>query len=98
MSLVSRLLLVCPLSLQDFVGDQAYPFVDDLGHGTSVTSVLAARHGSNFGGKGIMAAGKVMCLRVGSRDGIWLSDTIPALDYALKMGAKVSNHSYGGKG
>ncbi|PFH38158.1 subtilisin SUB6 [Besnoitia besnoiti] len=82
----------------DFVGDQAYPFVDDLGHGTSVTSVLAARHGSNAGGRGIMSTGKVMCLRVGGRNGIWLSDTIPALDYALRMGAKVSNHSYGGKG
>ncbi|KFG64412.1 subtilisin SUB6 [Toxoplasma gondii RUB] len=82
----------------DFVGDQAYPFVDDLGHGTSVTSVLAARHGNNAGGRGIMSTGKVMCLRVGGRDGIWLSDTIPALDYALRMGAKVSNHSYGGKG
>ncbi|CBZ56017.1 putative subtilase family serine protease [Neospora caninum Liverpool] len=83
---------------EDFVGDQAYPFVDDLGHGTSVTSVLAARHGNNAGGRGIMSTGKVMCLRVGGRDGIWLSDTIPALDYALRMGAKVSNHSYGGKG
>ncbi|OEH74644.1 subtilase family serine [Cyclospora cayetanensis] len=82
----------------NFVEDNGYPFTDDAGHGTLVTSVAAARAHDGRGGRGIHPHPKVMCLRVGSKNGVWTSATIPALDYAVKMKANVSNHSYGGPG
>ncbi|CDJ59559.1 subtilase family serine protease, putative [Eimeria maxima] len=82
----------------NFVEDNAHPFTDDSGHGTLVTSVAAARAHDGRGGRGVFSNPTVMCLRVGSRRGVWTSTTIPALDYAVKMKARVSNHSYGGPG
>lgn len=86
------------LSIQNFVEDNAHPFTDDSGHGTLVTSVAAARAHDGRGGRGVFPNATVMCLRVGSQRGVWTSATIPALDYAIKMKAHVSNHSYGGPG
>ncbi|KAL8432963.1 hypothetical protein Efla_001171 [Eimeria flavescens] len=82
----------------NFVEDNAYPFSDDSGHGTLVTSVAAARAHDGRGGRGVALDPSIMCLKVGSRRGVWTSATIPALDYAIKMKARVSNHSYGGAG
>ncbi|CDJ42087.1 subtilase family serine protease, putative [Eimeria tenella] len=82
----------------NFVEDNGHPFTDDSGHGTSVTSVAAARAHDGKGGRGVLPNPTVMCLRVGSERGVWTSATIPALDYAVKMKARVSNHSYGGPG
>ncbi|KAL8274715.1 hypothetical protein Esti_001430 [Eimeria stiedai] len=82
----------------NFVDENGYPFVDDTGHGTLVTSVAAARAHDGKGGRGVMYNPTVMCLKVGSRRGVWTSATVPALDYAIKMKARVSNHSYGGAG
>ncbi|CDI82662.1 subtilase family serine protease, putative [Eimeria praecox] len=82
----------------NFVEDNGHPFTDDSGHGTLVTSVAAARAHDGRGGRGVFSNPTVMCLRVGSRRGVWTSTTIPALDYAVKMKARVSNHSYGGPG
>lgn len=84
--------------MQNFVDENSYPFTDDAGHGTVVTSVAAARAHDGKGGRGVFPQAKVMCLKVGSRRGVWTSATIPAFDYAIKMKAQVSNHSYGGPG
>ncbi|CDJ49966.1 subtilase family serine protease, putative [Eimeria brunetti] len=91
-------LVAFPRFYQNFVEDNAHPFTDDSGHGTLVTSVAAARAHDGRGGRGVFSNPTVMCLRVGSQRGVWTSTTIPALDYAIRMNARVSNHSYGGPG
>eukprot|EP00920_Eleutheroschizon_duboscqi_P026694 GHVT01065499.1.p1 GENE.GHVT01065499.1~~GHVT01065499.1.p1 ORF type:complete len:935 (-),score=317.48 GHVT01065499.1:900-3704(-) len=82
----------------DFTNDDNYPFVDEAGHGTSVSAVLAALSDDAQGSAGVWWTGRVMCLKAGGAQGLYISDTVAALDYALMMDSSISVHSYGGVG
>jgi subtilisin family serine protease len=66
-------------------------------HGTHVAGTIAASTDNNVGIAGIAPNVKIMPLKFigGSGDG-YTSDAILAIEYAMKMGVKVSNNSWGG--
>lgn len=70
---------------------------DYNGHGTMVAGVISSTANNNIGAAGIAPDAKIMTLNVDKGGGsMWFSDTLQALNYAVQMGATVSNHSYGG--
>jgi len=71
---------------------------DTHGHGTHVAGTIGAVGDNGIGVTGVNWSCKIMPLRFLGPDGGYTSDAILALEYAVKMGAKVSNHSYGGDG
>ncbi|PHJ20349.1 subtilisin sub10 [Cystoisospora suis] len=74
----------------NFVDNSKDVFTDDSGHGTSLASLLVAKHNDGKGGVGVMPVGRVMCLKVGKGTSIYLSALIKALQYAIKQGAQIS--------
>jgi subtilisin family serine protease len=66
-------------------------------HGTHVAGTIAASTNNGEGIAGIAPNVKIMPLKFigGSGEG-YTSDAILAIDYAMKMGVKVSNNSWGG--
>eukprot|EP00922_Rhytidocystis_sp_ex-Travisia-forbesii_P012960 GHVS01019451.1.p1 GENE.GHVS01019451.1~~GHVS01019451.1.p1 ORF type:complete len:733 (-),score=155.19 GHVS01019451.1:810-3008(-) len=82
----------------NFVDENPESWDDDVGHGTSVSAVAGAMGVDNTGTAGMYQDGWLMCLKAGNIDGLYSSDTIEALNYAIENGALVSNHSYGGVG
>ena len=80
----------------DFVNEDGDP-LDDFGHGTHVSGTIAAVGNNAVGVVGINWNAKVMGLKfLGANGSGYESDAIRALDYAVMMGAKISNNSYGG--
>ncbi|MEW6277953.1 MAG: S8 family serine peptidase, partial [Candidatus Eremiobacterota bacterium] len=90
--------------LNGFVDDvRGWDFVDndndpgDLdGHGTIVTGVLAAVGNNGVGVSGVAPRVRFMPLRFIGPGGGFTSDAIRALDYSVRMGARISNNSWGG--
>jgi hypothetical protein len=87
----------------DFYSDNSFP-ADENGHGTLVSSIIAARADNGLGGVGISPTAQIMPLRVlnqFARSGIpkyaRVSDVAFALDYAGRMGANIVNLSLGGE-
>jgi large repetitive protein len=75
--------------------------LDDNGHGTHVSGVIAARSDNGFGIAGIVGQGsaKIMPLKFLRRNGSgYTSDAIKAIEYSIQKGAKISNNSWGGGG
>ena len=78
----------------DFCNDDADP-MDDHGHGTHVSGTIAAIGNNGIGVAGIAWNVKIMPIKTFSTGGTGNAfDAIQGLDYAVSMGARVSNNSY----
>jgi subtilisin family serine protease len=83
----------------NFVNNTNNP-LDDDGHGTHVSGIIGAAGNNGIGTAGVMWNVKIMPLKfIGAHpDGYYgkVSDEIAAIQYAIKMGAKIMNASFGG--
>lgn len=78
----------------DFANNDNNP-MDDFGHGTHVAGILGAVGNNARGVSGVMWQVQIMPLKfIGANGGGAISDAIRALDYAVMMGATVSNNSW----
>lgn len=69
--------------------------MDDHGHGTHVTGIIAMEN-NNVGGVGIAYKSKIMPIKAGGSDGtFYSSDIAKVIEYAYKNGADVINMSFG---
>lgn len=69
---------------------------DENGHGTSVSGLIAATAGNSIGIAGLAYGCRVMNLRAGTSQGLLEEDDVAsAILYAVAMGAKVINMSFG---
>ncbi len=79
----------------DFASLDADP-MDFIGHGTHVTGTVGARGDNSVGTVGVNWNVSLMAVKIGSDfGGPNASAAIEGLNYAVRMGAAVSNHSYG---
>src|SRR5262245_51817534 len=79
----------------DFINNDGNP-MDDHGHGTHVAGTIGAVTDNGIGVAGINWNVRIMALKFLGADGSGsTSDAIRALNYAVQMGAHVSNNSYG---
>ncbi len=82
----------------DFVNDDNGP-VDDIFHGTHMAGTIAAVGNNGIGVTGVCWSAKIMALKIFDSGGYGsVSDAILALEYTIKMGAKLTNNSYGFSG
>jgi len=82
----------------NFVANNGNP-MDDNGHGTHVSGTIAGIGDNGVGVAGVNWRGKLMALKfLDSTGSGYVSDAVAALDYAVRMGAKISNNSWGGGG
>lgn len=82
----------------DFANDDADPS-DGHGHGTHVAGTIAARGDNALGVTGVCWDARVMAVKFLPDSGAgYTSDAIGAISYATRMGAKISNNSWGGGG
>jgi serine protease len=82
----------------DFANNDGDP-MDDNGHGTHVAGTIGAVGNNGVGVAGINWNVQMMALKFLSASGSGnLSNAVRALNYAVQMGAKISNNSYGGGG
>ncbi|OIP96040.1 hypothetical protein AUK40_05345 [Candidatus Wirthbacteria bacterium CG2_30_54_11] len=73
--------------------------VDDDGHGTHVSGIIAAMTDNDIGIAGTCWNCRIMPLKsLGADDGGYVSDAIRAIHYAVQNGAAVINISWGGTG
>ena len=72
--------------------------MDEDGHGTHVAGTICAQTDNGLGVAGVVKRCRVMALRFIGPNGGYTSDGVASLDYAVQMGAKVSNNSWGGGG
>jgi serine protease len=80
----------------DFFADDGDPMPDDgEGHGTHVAGTICAEGNNGIGIVGVVQQCKIMSLRFLGPNGGFTSDAIAAIDYAVAMGAKISNNSWG---
>lgn len=80
----------------DFNQRRKFP-QDGAGHGTHVAGIMAAKANNGTGISGVNWHGKIMALKIFDDQGKngWSSQAAQAIDYAVKMGVKCSNHSWG---
>ncbi|MGB3493119.1 MAG: S8 family peptidase [Elainellaceae cyanobacterium] len=80
----------------DFANDDSDPFDDD-GHGTHVAGTIAAVGDNDIGVVGVAPNAKIMALKFLDASGFGETfDAIQAIEYAILMGADISNNSWGG--
>ncbi len=80
----------------DFVNGDNDPF-DDNDHGTHVSGTIAAVGNNGIGVAGVNWSARIMPLKfLSARGSGTTADAISALDYAVMMGARISNNSWGG--
>jgi subtilisin family serine protease len=79
----------------DFVNEDNNP-LDGHGHGTHVAGTIAAVGHNNKGVTGVMWGGQVMALKIFDDTGAgFLADALEGLQYAVAMGVRISNNSWG---
>ena len=82
----------------DFVNNDNDPF-DDNSHGTHVAGIISEAGNNSVSGSSVNWPVKIMALKFLSANGSGSTvDAINAIDYAVKMGAKVLNNSWSGDG
>ncbi|PFH34419.1 subtilisin SUB3 [Besnoitia besnoiti] len=82
----------------DFASDRPDIRSDATGHGTGAAGVLGATTNNLIGLAGVCWGCEIMCLKfIGGGQGT-VSNQVQAIDYAVRMGAWISNNSYGGYG
>jgi len=80
----------------DFINKDGDP-MDDHGHGTHVTGTIAAKGNNTLGVVGVAWQSRVMALKfLDARGRGSIADAIDAIQYATKMGARLSNNSWSG--
>ena len=80
----------------DFANDDNDPY-DDRGHGTRVTGIIAAKGNNSIGVAGINWNVSIMALKFLNENGSgYTSDAVESILYAIDMGARVMNNSWGG--
>jgi len=80
----------------DFINNDGDP-IDDHGHGTHVAGTIAAKGNNALGVVGVAWQSQVMVLKFLGANGRGLtSGAIDAIQYATKMGARLSNNSWSG--
>jgi peptidoglycan-associated lipoprotein len=73
--------------------------MDDFGHGTAVAGVIAAKGNNNVGVAGVLWNAKIMPLKfLGSVGCGNVFDEVDAIDYAIRMGARIITIAAGGSG
>ncbi|MHC4645789.1 MAG: S8 family serine peptidase [Planctomycetota bacterium] len=82
----------------DFVNSDGDP-IDDHYHGTHVAGTIGAVGNNREGVAGICWNVRIMALKfLDSEGGGWTEDAIVSLQYSVRMGANLTNNSYGGGG
>ena len=82
----------------DFANNDSNP-MDDHNHGTHVAGTIAAVGNNGIGVTGVNWNAKIMALKfLNSQGNGDTDDAIEALNYAVAMGAKISNNSWGFSG
>ena len=80
----------------DFVNNDNYP-QDPAGHGTHVAGIIAARADNEMGVAGTCEQVRILPVRfMNAFDLGTVADAIRAIDYALSLGARIINCSWGG--
>src|SRR5262245_59109267 len=80
----------------DFVNNDGDP-MDDHSHGTHVAGIIGAVGNNNLGVAGVAWNVQIMAVKfLDSSGNGTTANAIRALNYAVQMGAKISNNSYGG--
>jgi hypothetical protein len=73
--------------------------MDDNFHGTHCAGTVAARGGNGIGVAGVTHCAKIMACKFLSASGSGAtSNALECVEYAIDMGAKISNNSWGGGG
>jgi len=82
----------------DFANNDADP-MDDNGHGTHVAGIIGAVGNNGVGATGTNWNVKIMPVKFMSASGSgYLSNAVKSVNYAVQMGAKIVNNSWGGGG
>ncbi|MCS7016383.1 MAG: S8 family serine peptidase [Gemmatales bacterium] len=80
----------------DFVNNDPNPW-DDHGHGTHVAGIIGAEGNNGLGITGVAWKTRLMVLKSLRNDGTGtVADAVRAIDYAIRMGARIINASWGG--
>ncbi|MGD8567913.1 MAG: Ig-like domain-containing protein [Gammaproteobacteria bacterium] len=80
----------------DFANNDNDP-MDDHFHGTHVAGTIAAEGNNGIGVVGVNWRARIMPLKfISATGGGTTEDAIAAIEYAVSMGAKISNNSWGG--
>lgn len=80
----------------DFVENSNSPRTQGTSHGSAAAGIIAAKTSNGEGVAGICSNCRIMCLRFISGSEGTVANEVRAIDYAVRMGAKISNNSYGG--
>lgn len=79
----------------DFVANDGDP-MDENKHGTHVSGIIAARGNNGIGVTGVNWSAQLMALRFLNASGRGkTSNAVKAIDYAIRMNAKMTNNSWG---
>ncbi len=82
----------------DFANNDGDP-MDDNRHGTHVSGTIAAVGDNNIGVVGVSWNAKIMALKFLAANGSgYTDDAVGAVAYAIQMGARIMNNSWGGGG
>ena len=69
---------------------------DQVGHGTHVAGTIGAVGNNGEGVTGVMQKARLMPIRIDSNGSITTDGVVRAMMYATKMGADITNNSWGG--
>lgn len=78
----------------DFYAGDSDP-MDEHGHGTHVAGIVGAVGNNGMGVAGTQWRARILPLRFIGPNGGYVSDAIEAVEYAVAMGARISNNSWG---
>lgn len=70
--------------------------VDDVGHGTHCAGTIGAQGNNGIGVVGVNQEANIMAIKIGGRRGIPATGIIRGMQYATKMGARITSNSWGG--